>query len=85
MGTLKSNKKKLNFNLTTVIEKAPEGGYIGFIEEMPGINTQGETLEEVQENIIDAFLLALEYHREESEKTLTGKGVIREQFNFVAA
>jgi predicted RNase H-like HicB family nuclease len=88
MKTTKSRKRgKLSFNLTTVIEKAHEGGYIGFIEEIPGINTQGETLKEVQENIIDALLMALEYHREESEKTLTGKkkGFIRERFSFVAA
>jgi len=82
MATTKSNKKKLKFNLTTIVEEVPEGGYIGYIEEMPGVNTQGETLSEVKENLMDAFLMALEYHRDKAEKALHGKkkGVFREQF-----
>ena len=38
-------------NLTAVFEEAEEGGYIAYVEEIPGVNTQGETLEEARERI----------------------------------
>ena len=76
---------KLNINM--VFEEAKEGGYIAFIEEIPGVNTQGETLQEAKENLMDALNLTLDFHRERSRK-LTGKkrkGIIRESYEFVAA
>jgi predicted RNase H-like HicB family nuclease len=87
MAITKLNKKKLKFNLTTIIEEAPEGGYIGYIEEIPGVNTQGETLDEVKDNLLDAFLMALEYHRDKAEKALHGKkkGIFREEFKLTTA
>lgn len=45
---------------TAVFVEADEGGYIGFVEELPGANTQGETLEECRENLLDAIQLVLE-------------------------
>ena len=42
--------------LTAVYRKVPQG-YAAFVEELPGTNTQGETLEELEENIKDAYLL----------------------------
>ena len=44
---------------TAVYRKVPEG-YIGFVEELPGANTQGETLEEARENLKEAIELVLE-------------------------
>ena len=52
---------KLKFKLTTIIQEAEEGGYVGYIEEMPGVNTQGETLKEVRENLIDALNMFSKY------------------------
>lgn len=46
-------------NLTVVFEKV-EQGYIGFVEEIPGANSQGETLSEVKSNILEAIQLVLE-------------------------
>ena len=46
-------------NFTAVYVKVPEG-YIGFVEELPGANTQGESLEEARENLKDAIELMLE-------------------------
>ena len=40
--------------LTAIYEEAEEGGYIGYIAELPGANTQGETMDEVRENLCDA-------------------------------
>jgi predicted RNase H-like HicB family nuclease len=48
--------------LTAVFMKVPEG-YIGFVEELPGANTQGETLEEARANLQEAVQLVLEANR----------------------
>jgi predicted RNase H-like HicB family nuclease len=56
---------------TAIYEKAEEGGYIGYVAELPGANTQGETMEEVRENLKEAVSLLLECYREEAEKNLT--------------
>jgi len=37
-----------------------EGWYVGKIQEVPGVFSQGESLEELEENIKDAYLLMLE-------------------------
>ena len=50
--------------LTRIFEKAEEGGYIGYVAELPGANTQGETLAEARENLTEAIQLILEANRE---------------------
>jgi predicted RNase H-like HicB family nuclease len=57
--------------LTAIYEKAEEGGYVGYVAELPGANTQGETIEETRENLKEAVSLLLECYREEAEKSLT--------------
>ena len=47
---------------TAVFEQVPEG-YIGFVEELPGANTQGATLEEARANLEEAVELVLEANR----------------------
>ena len=49
-------------NLTAVFMKVPEG-YVAFIEELPGANTQGATLDEARENLQEAAALVLEANR----------------------
>ncbi|HRY34165.1 MAG TPA: type II toxin-antitoxin system HicB family antitoxin [Bacteroidales bacterium] len=49
--------------LTAVFEPCAEGGFIAFIQELPGINSQGETLEEAKENLADAINLMFEERR----------------------
>jgi len=66
-------------NLTAVFEEAEEGGYIAYIEEIPGVNTQGETLEEARENLADALEIVTNAYRELSQNSLSGKKVIREK------
>lgn len=41
--------------LTAIFEEVEEGGFIGYVAELPGANTQGETLEEVRENLSEAI------------------------------
>jgi predicted RNase H-like HicB family nuclease len=49
-----------NLSFTAVFVEVPEGGYSAFVEEIPGANTQGETLEEARENLKEALQLVLE-------------------------
>jgi hypothetical protein len=49
-------QEELAMNFTAVFEKVSEG-YIGFVEELPGANTQGATLEEARENLVEAVEL----------------------------
>lgn len=70
-------------HLTGVFMQVPEG-YIAFSEELPGANTQGDTLEEARENLHEAVELILEANRELAEKTLAGQAVIREPFTLAA-
>lgn len=53
--------------LTAVFVSVPEGGYVAFVEELPGANTQGSTLEEARENLHEAVALVIEANREVSE------------------
>jgi predicted RNase H-like HicB family nuclease len=39
-----------HLRLTAVYMKVPEG-YVAFVEELPGANTQGETLEQTRANL----------------------------------
>ena len=72
--------------LTAVFEEAEEGGFIGYVAELPGANTQGETLEEVRENLADAIELILNANREEFEKNFSSTGgVTREKLVLRAA
>jgi predicted RNase H-like HicB family nuclease len=65
--------------LTAVFIEVPEG-YIAFVEELPGANTQGDTLQEARENLREAVEMVLEANRELAERSLTGQNVMREPF-----
>jgi len=49
-------------NWTAVYQKVPQG-YVGWVEELPGANTQGTSLPEVKENLKEAIALILEANR----------------------
>ncbi len=70
--------------LTAIYERVEEGGYVGYVAELPGANTQGETLEETRENLREAVSLLLECYREEAEKHLTDSAT-KEDFILLAA
>ena len=63
--------------LTAIFQKVDEG-YIAFVEELPGANTQGETLDEARQNLTEAVELVLEANRALAEESLQGMEVIRE-------
>jgi predicted RNase H-like HicB family nuclease len=62
---------------TAVFQKVPEG-YIAFVEELPGANTQAATLDEARKNLKEAVTLVLEANRTLAEESLKGRKVIRE-------
>ena len=63
----------------TAVIKKDKGWYVGYVEELPGANTQGKTLKEVRENLREAIELILQANRELLDKELRGKKTIREQ------
>jgi predicted RNase H-like HicB family nuclease len=69
--------------LTAVFEKVPEG-YIGFVEELPGANTQGATLDEARANLTEAVSMVLEANKFLAEEDLRDRQVIREDFEYLA-
>jgi predicted RNase H-like HicB family nuclease len=67
----------MQMKLTSVFQKVPEG-YVGFVEELPGANTQGATLEETGANLEEAITLVLEANRILAEEALGDEQGIRE-------
>ncbi|HEX8456966.1 MAG TPA: type II toxin-antitoxin system HicB family antitoxin [Pyrinomonadaceae bacterium] len=68
----------MDITLTAVYQEVPEG-YIAFVEELPGANTQGATLEEARANLEEAIELVLEANRELAQEAVRGRKVIREE------
>lgn len=73
----------MSVHFTAVFRKVPEG-YIGFVEELPGANTQGATLDEARRNLREAVELVLEANRTLAEEELRGTDVIREPLRLTA-
>jgi predicted RNase H-like HicB family nuclease len=74
----------MQVEFTAIFKKVPEG-YIGFIPELPGANTQGGTLDEARANLREAALLVLETNRTLAEEELKGQEVIREPLRIAGA
>lgn len=70
--------------LTAVFRKVAHG-YVAFVLELPGANTQGETLDEARTNLEEAVALVLESNRALAEEELRGADVIREPLKIPAA
>ena len=69
----------MDFQFTAVFRRVPEG-FIAFVEELPGANTQGATLEEARTNLEEAAERILDANRALLEEELKGAEVIREPF-----
>ncbi len=64
--------------LTAVFYKTPDWR-VAWVEELPGANTQGTTLDEARENVRDAVTLIIETNRERSRQDVVDATVIREE------
>jgi predicted RNase H-like HicB family nuclease len=73
----------MQIQFTAVYRKVPEG-YVAFVEELPGANTQGETMEEARANLREAIALVLEANRQLAEEDLRGADVVREPLKLTA-
>ena len=71
-------KEKGEREFTAVFLKRA-GWYVAYIEELPGVNTQGRTLEEARENLKEALLLILQANRELASEFAPEEAVIRER------
>jgi len=68
----------------TAVFRPVRDGYIAFVEELPGANTQGATLEEARANLEEAVALVLEANRVLARQEIAGAEVIREPLHLTA-
>lgn len=73
-------KKEKISGLTAIYRKVDEG-YIAYVEEIPGVNTQGSDLKETKENLREALRLVLEVNRDMIEKEIAGLDVLKEKIS----
>ncbi len=73
----------MDLQCMAVFRKVPEG-YIAFVEEFPGANTQGASLEEARSNLREAVALVIEANREMVRDEVDGSAVIREPITVTA-
>ncbi|MBA3579812.1 MAG: type II toxin-antitoxin system HicB family antitoxin [Gemmatimonadaceae bacterium] len=69
----------MGFEFTAVFKEAAEGGFVAFVEALPGANTQGDTLDEARENLREAVGLVLAANEALAEEELGAGKVIRER------
>jgi predicted RNase H-like HicB family nuclease len=65
--------------LTAIIEKGENSWLVGQIEEIPGVMSQGKSVDELKANLIDALHLYLEAQKELTDLDYAGKSIIREE------
>jgi len=63
----------------TAIFEQEDDWWIGYVEELPGANTQGRSLDEARENLKEAVRLVIQSYREIVRRETEGKEVIREE------
>ena len=71
-------------SFTAVYLKAPHG-YVGFIEELPGVNSHGLTIEEARANLHSLAAVIFDLERAQAKELLAGKDVVREGFSVLLA
>ena len=77
----------MDYTFTAVYEEIPAdqgGGYMAYVEEVPGAITEGETLEETRENLKDALQLMLETNRELLGTPVPPRRILREKISVSA-
>ncbi|MEO8725725.1 MAG: type II toxin-antitoxin system HicB family antitoxin [Acidobacteriaceae bacterium] len=78
----------MRFEFTAVYEEVPQedgGGYVAWVQELPGANTQGDTLDEARLNLQEAVRLILELNREIAVEHMKERKVIIETLPVPAA
>ncbi|MBL0171916.1 MAG: type II toxin-antitoxin system HicB family antitoxin [Gemmatimonadaceae bacterium] len=73
----------MHLELSAVFRRVPLG-YVAYVEELPGANTQGATLEEARINLREAVELIIESNRALAQLDAAGADVIREPLSLSA-
>jgi predicted RNase H-like HicB family nuclease len=73
----------IHSGLTAVFEQHGND-FIAYIEEMPGVNTQGATIDEARANLVEALELIIEVRREIALEEQVGKKITKEEIRMVA-
>jgi predicted RNase H-like HicB family nuclease len=69
-------------DFTAIIEETDDGWYIGQLQEMPEVISQGKTIDELQNNMLKAFKLVIESHRERTLQLYEGRKIIKKRLSF---
>ena len=64
----------------TAVYLKVQHGYVGFIEELPGVNSHGKTMEEARANLQSLATVIFDLERAQAKELLEGKDVVREGF-----
>jgi predicted RNase H-like HicB family nuclease len=67
----------MQMELTAVFRRVPEG-YIGYVEELPGANTQAASLDEARESLREAVELVIEASRALTREAASEGDALRE-------
>ena len=67
---------KIMYEFDTIIMEDETGGYVAFVPALPGCHTQGDTLQELLDNVKEAIELYLETLTEEEKKELLRQRVV---------
>ena len=77
----------MEYTFTAVYEEVPAdqgGGFMAYVEEVPGAITQGETLQETRENLKEALQLVQETNRELLGTPVPPRRIVREKISVSA-
>ncbi len=75
----KHPQERLTMNKFTAVFERAGNWWIGYVEELPGANTQGRTLEEARENLKEAVVMVIKANRELVQLEVVGSDAIREE------
>lgn len=74
-------KRLKHIDFTAIIEKSEDGWFVGQLEELPEVLSQGKTLEELKMNLQDALDLVISHHRETTLSLYEGRKYIRRKLS----
>jgi predicted RNase H-like HicB family nuclease len=74
-----SFKGRSIMNKFTAVFERDGDWWLGYVEELPGANTQGRTLEEARENLKESVARVIEENRKLTRLEVIGKDAIREE------
>jgi predicted RNase H-like HicB family nuclease len=64
--------------LFTAVFMKTKGGYVGFVEELPGVNSSGRTLAEARDMLTQLAAVVFDEERHSSEWLIGGREALRE-------